>query len=66
VLDRITHADDLGVYMDPKLNFSDHITSMVNKDRGVLTRKVTRYKVEGIRWSLCHKDLVYFISQTNS
>jgi len=36
VLDRITHADDLGVYMDPKLKFSDHITSMVNKARGVL------------------------------
>jgi len=24
VLDRITHADDLKVYMDPKLKFSDH------------------------------------------
>jgi len=36
VLDRITHADDFGVYMDPKLKFSDHITTMVNKTRGVL------------------------------
>jgi len=36
VLDRITHADDLGVYMDPKLKFSDHITPMVSKARGVL------------------------------
>jgi len=36
VLDSITHADDLGVYMDPKHKFSDHITSMINKVRGVL------------------------------
>jgi len=35
-LDRISHADDLGVYMDPRLKFSDHITTMVNKARGVL------------------------------
>jgi len=33
VLDRITHAEDLGVYMDPKLKFSDHITTMdISKD----------------------------------
>jgi len=35
-LDRIMHADELGVYMDPKLKFSDNITTMVNKARGVL------------------------------
>jgi len=34
VLDRITHADDLGVYMDPKLKFSDYITTMVKKRKG--------------------------------
>jgi len=33
-LDRTTHADDLGVYMDPKLKFSDHITTMVNNKPG--------------------------------
>jgi len=36
VLNRITHADDLGVHTDPKLKFSDHINIMVNKARGVL------------------------------
>jgi len=35
-LDRIMHADELGVYMDPKLKFSDHITTMANKARCVL------------------------------
>jgi len=31
VIDKIIHAVDHGVYMDPKLKFSDHITTMVNK-----------------------------------
>jgi len=45
-LDRITHADDLGVYMDPRLKFSDHITTMVNKARrACIYQKV----VEGIQ-----------------
>jgi len=35
-LDRITRVDDLGVILDPKLKFSDHISSIVNKARGVL------------------------------
>lgn len=35
-LDRITRVDDLGVLLDPKLKFSDHISSIVNKARGVL------------------------------
>jgi len=55
VLDRITHADDLGVYMDPKLKFSDHISTMV-----LLLSK------GGRRNSMIPKDLVYFISPTNS
>jgi len=37
VLDRTTHADDLGIYMDPKLKISDYITTMVNEARGVLS-----------------------------
>jgi len=36
-LDRISHAVDLGVHMDPKLKFSDHITTITIKARGVLT-----------------------------
>jgi len=35
-LDRITRVDDLGVLLDPKLKFSDHISTIVNKARGVL------------------------------
>jgi len=35
-LDRITRVDDLGVLLDPKLKFSDHVSSIVNKARGVL------------------------------
>jgi len=35
-LDRTTYADDLGVYMDPLIKFFGHITTMVNKARGVL------------------------------
>jgi len=35
-LDRITHVDRLGVYMDPKLKFSDYVTTMVNKASSVL------------------------------
>jgi len=35
-LDRITRVDDLSVLLDPKLKFSDHISSIVNKARGVL------------------------------
>jgi len=34
-LDRITHVDNHGVFMDPKLKFFDHITTMMNKARGV-------------------------------
>jgi len=35
-LDRITRVDDLGVLLNPKLKFSDHISSIVHKARGVL------------------------------
>jgi len=35
-LDRITRVDDLGVLLDTKLKFSDHISTIVNKVRGVL------------------------------
>jgi len=34
-LDRITHVDRLVVYMDPKLKFSDYVTTVVNKASGV-------------------------------
>jgi len=34
-LERITRVDDLGGLLDPKLKFSDHISSIVNKARGV-------------------------------
>jgi len=36
-LDNLTRVvDDLGVLLDPKLKFSDHISTIVNKARGVL------------------------------
>jgi len=35
-LDTITRVDDLGVPLDRKLKFSDHISTIVNKARGVL------------------------------
>jgi len=35
-LDRITLVNDLGVLLDPRLKFSDHISSMMNKGRGAL------------------------------
>jgi len=35
-MDRIARVDDLGVLLDPKLKFSDHISTIVNKARGVL------------------------------
>lgn len=35
-LERITLVDDLGVRLDPKLSFSEHISCMVNKARGML------------------------------
>jgi len=36
LLDRITRVDDIGVLLDPKLKFFDHISTIVNKARGVL------------------------------
>jgi len=36
---RITRVDDLGVLLDPKLKFSHHISTLVNKVRGVLGLK---------------------------
>jgi len=35
-VNRITRVDDLGVLLDPKLKFSNHISTIVNKARGVL------------------------------
>jgi len=36
LLDRITLVNDLGVLLDPRLKFSDHISPTVNKGRGAL------------------------------
>jgi len=35
-LDRKTWVDDLDVLLNPKLKFSDHISTIVNKAWGVL------------------------------